>query len=56
MLLVRRGRLLSAGGDARTSRETGYAPTEAGAAAERATGDTITAARDHRALVAGDCV
>jgi hypothetical protein len=37
MLLVRRGRLLSAGGDARTSRETGCAPTEAGAAAERAT-------------------
>jgi hypothetical protein len=28
---------LSAGGDARTSRETGCAPTEAGAAAERAT-------------------
>jgi hypothetical protein len=36
MLLVRRGRLLSAGGDARRSRETGCAPTEAGAAAERA--------------------
>jgi hypothetical protein len=37
LVVVRRGRLLSAGGDARTSRETGFAPTEAGAAAERAT-------------------
>jgi hypothetical protein len=35
--LVRRGRLLSVGGDARTSHETGCAPSEAGAAAERAT-------------------
>jgi hypothetical protein len=37
LFLVRRGRLLSAGGDARTARETGCAPTQAGASAERAT-------------------
>jgi hypothetical protein len=53
MLLVRRGRLLSAGGDAPQVARNRLCADRGGRRCRACHGDTITAARDHGALVAG---